>query len=96
MDAGERDRHERVPERAHSDGAGAKLALASRDAQAARGRPERDDPLLFARLAEPDEEPRWTDVEPTERPELDLERALDAAYFRGVLAPLDSRHEEGL
>jgi serine-type D-Ala-D-Ala carboxypeptidase (penicillin-binding protein 5/6) len=93
VDAGERDRHERVPEGADADGPRAQLPLAARDHQAARWAPQRHDSLaLGALLPQPDEEARRAQLEPAEAAELYLQLALFAPHARRTFPSLDATH----
>ena len=93
MDAGERDRHDRVPEGADADSARLQLPFAARDHQAARRASERHDSLpLGALLAQPDEEARRAQLEPAEAAELHLQLALLAAHMRRAFPSLDATH----
>jgi hypothetical protein len=72
--ARERDGHERVPERPDVYRSRLHLPFAAGDQEAPRGRAERHDPLAaLAFLAAPEEEPRRSDVDPAEAPDLDLD-----------------------
>lgn len=80
MHPGQSHGHERIAERADTDAPRLDLALASRDAQAARGASEGHDPLpSLALVARPQEDPRGAKVESPERSELHLDGPLDAA-----------------
>ena len=93
MHAGERNRHERISERADVDGPGSQLALSARDEKASRRSPERNDALsALSLLSRPEEAASGAEVEAAERPELDFERALDAAYPHDPLSSLAERH----
>ncbi len=93
MNAGERHGQQRVAEGADADGAGMELALAARNQEAPRRRPERDDPLVsLALLAAPEEDARRAHVDAAEAPVLDLHRPLDAAPASGLRAPAVACH----
>jgi hypothetical protein len=85
MDACERDRHERVAERAHLESACLKLAWAAWDREAPRRASQREDALSPLALgAAPDEDARGAQLEAAEAPDLHLEGALDAADTGGL------------
>jgi D-alanyl-D-alanine carboxypeptidase (penicillin-binding protein 5/6) len=93
VDTGEGERHDGVAERSHANGAGEQFALTSRDHQASRRLPERDDPLAAsAILTGPDEETGGADLEPPESADLHLELPLATAHAGLALAPLDATH----
>ena len=97
MHARQRDRHERVSERADADAARLDLALAPRDAQVPGRAAERDDPLTpLVPIAAPEEDAGRTDLEPAERTELHLHGALDAASPHGLIGAFGSVHADGL
>jgi serine-type D-Ala-D-Ala carboxypeptidase (penicillin-binding protein 5/6) len=93
MDACERDRQDRVPERAHADRARLHLPLAARNHQAAGRASKGDDALaLRALLPPPDEEARGAHLEAAERAQLYLQLAFPASHARRALPPLDATH----
>jgi D-alanyl-D-alanine carboxypeptidase (penicillin-binding protein 5/6) len=93
VDAGERDGHERVPERAHPNDACAELALPARNREAARRAPEREQALTpRPLLSEPQEHARRAQIEAAEGAELNLELPLAAAYAARALPSFDAAH----
>ena len=91
----ERKGHDRVAKHPDSHGTGEQLALAPRNHQAARGAPERDDPLAAAALmTRPEEEARWANLESAEGADLHLELTLAASHTRLAPAPFDATHLE--
>lgn len=91
--AGERDRQQRVPERAHVDGAGAKLSRAAGDEEAAWSRPERQDALApLALRPTPEEDPCGPELEAAQGSDLHLDRAFHPAYALRLLGALGGLH----
>jgi len=84
MYGGERQGHERIPDRAHPHGAGDVLAFLPRQEKAPRCAAKRENTrLTFAVGAGPEKESRRPQLEASELAELDLEAPLAAPHARG-------------
>ena len=84
MHGGERQGHQRIPDRAHPHGAGDVLAFLPRQEKAPRRAAERENTrLTFAVGAGPEKESRRPQLEPSELAELDLEAPLAAPHAGG-------------
>ena len=84
MHGGERQGHQRIPDRAHPHGAGDVLAFLPRQEKAPRCAAERENArLTFAVGAGPEEESCGPELEASKLAELDLEAPLAAPYARG-------------
>jgi hypothetical protein len=95
VDGRERERHERVPDRAHPHRARDILALLPREKETARGPAERQDAGLgLAVRAGPEEEPRRPELEAAELAELNLEAALAPSHALGRAVPFDQTHRK--
>ena len=93
MDAGERDRQDRVAERLELDHSGLSFARSPRDGEAAGRTSEREDALGRGPLvAAPDENAGRAELEPAEAPDLDLERPFDVPDALGRRAFLRLVH----
>lgn len=97
MDACERDRHERVAERAYLESARLEFAWAARDREAAGRAPQREDALSPLALgAAPDEDASRAQLEAAEAADLHLEGALDTADAGGLPVGLWLGHPDEL
>jgi serine-type D-Ala-D-Ala carboxypeptidase (penicillin-binding protein 5/6) len=90
---GERKRHERTPDGAHSHRTGDVFALLPREQKVPRRAAERQDAgLRLAVRARPEEEPSRPQLEAAELAELDLEAPLSPAYALWRAVPFDQTH----
>src|SRR6187431_3070158 len=90
---GERKRHERIPDGAHSHRTGDVFALLPREQKVPRRAAERKDAgLRLAVRARPEEEPGRPQLEAAELAELNLEAPLSPAYALWRAVPFDQTH----
>jgi hypothetical protein len=93
VDGHERERHERVSDRAHPDCPRDVLVLLPRQQKAARSPSEGQDARLrVAVRAGPEEESRRPELEAAELTELNLEAALATLDALGRAVPFDQTH----